>query len=169
MYQVWGQLSSSRALYTAVYHIAMYICVFFYTSGFFFSSGRGSALVLSAPGHAGSPPEHQGASVGPSRGPWHVLWGFKVAKNGKVTTGRHSEHVEPSSPMQTHVQAKKISDGLHMSFIILLTARTDRLATSWSCASVPLSGCTPSHGARPILPASVCLAPLEAHFFVVRA
>ena len=49
----------------------------------FFSSGRGSFLVLSAPGHAGSPPAHHSPSLGPGRGPWHVLWGFKVAKIGK--------------------------------------------------------------------------------------
>ena len=30
----------------------------------------------------------------------------------QVTTGRHSEHVEPSRPMQTHVKVKKMSDGL---------------------------------------------------------
>ena len=47
----------------------------------FSSSDRGSFLVLSAPGHAGSQPEHHGATVGPDRGPWHVLWGFKVASN----------------------------------------------------------------------------------------
>ena len=29
----------------------------------------------------------------------------------QVTTGRLSEHVEPSRPMQTHVQVKKMSDG----------------------------------------------------------
>ena len=29
----------------------------------------------------------------------------------QVTTGRHSEHIEPSKPMQTHVQVKKMSDG----------------------------------------------------------
>ena len=28
----------------------------------------------------------------------------------QVTTGRHSERVEPSRPMQTHVQVKKMSD-----------------------------------------------------------
>ena len=83
------------------------VCVCFLHIGIFFSPGRGSFLVLSALGHAGSPPEHQGASVGPSRGPWHVLWGFKVA----VPTGSDSEHVEPSRPMQTHVQVKIMSDG----------------------------------------------------------
>ena len=64
-------------------YITMYMCVLFCTSFFFFSFGRGSFLVLSAPGHAWSPPEHHGASVGPARGPWHVLSGFKVAKIGK--------------------------------------------------------------------------------------
>ena len=71
--------------------------------GIFFSSRHGSFLVLSAPGHARSPPEHHGASVGPGRGPWHVLWGLKSPE----ATGRHSEHVELSRPMQTHVQVKK--------------------------------------------------------------
>ena len=75
--------------------------------GIFFSSGRWSFLVLSAPGHAGSPPEHHGTSVGLGRGPWHVLWGSK----SQVTTGRLSEHVEPPRPMQTHVQVKKMPDG----------------------------------------------------------
>ena len=28
-----------------------------------------------------------------------------------ATMGKHSEHVEPSTPMQTHVQVKNISDG----------------------------------------------------------
>ena len=51
----------------------------FFGIDIFFSSGRGSFLVLSAPWHAGSPPEHKGANVGPGRRPWHVLWGFKVA------------------------------------------------------------------------------------------
>ena len=31
--------------------------------------------------------------------------------SGGSTTGRHSEHVEPSTPVQTHVQVKEISDG----------------------------------------------------------
>ena len=38
------------------------------------------------------------ASLGPGRGPWHVLCGFKVVS----PLGRDSEHVEPSRPMQTH-------------------------------------------------------------------
>ena len=56
---------------------------FFLHIGLFFSSSRGSFLVLSAPGHAGSPPEVHGASLDPGRGLWHVLWGFKIAKIGK--------------------------------------------------------------------------------------
>ena len=57
------------------------INVFFLHIRHFFLSSRGSFLMLSAPGHAGSPPEHHGESVGPGRGPWHVLWAFKVASN----------------------------------------------------------------------------------------
>ena len=39
-------------------HILYFVCinVFFWPFGIFFSSGRGSFLVLSAPWHAGSPP-----------------------------------------------------------------------------------------------------------------
>ena len=37
-------------------HMYIYINVFFWPFGTFFSSGRGSLLVLSAPWHAGSPP-----------------------------------------------------------------------------------------------------------------
>ena len=37
----------------------------FYHIGILFSSNRGSFLVLSAPEQTGSPPERQGASVGP--------------------------------------------------------------------------------------------------------
>ena len=56
---------------------------FFVDIGIFCSSGRGSFLALSAAGHAGNMPEHQGASLGPGRAPWRVLWAFKVAKSGK--------------------------------------------------------------------------------------
>ena len=55
------------------------MCVFFLPFGIFFSSGRGSFLVLSAPWHTGSPPGPQ-KSLGPGRGPWHVMWGVKVAR-----------------------------------------------------------------------------------------
>ena len=47
---------------------------------FFFSFGGGSFLVLSAARHASGPPLHDGASVGPGRAPWRVLWGLKVTK-----------------------------------------------------------------------------------------
>ena len=49
--------------------------------GICFSSGRGSFLVLSAPAHAGSPPEHHGACEGPGLGPLHVLGGSNVTSN----------------------------------------------------------------------------------------
>ena len=83
------------------------INVFFWHFGILFSSGRESFLVLSAPWHAGSPPGHHGASLGPGRGPWHVLGGSKW----QIPTGSDSEHVQPSRPMQTHVQVKRMSDG----------------------------------------------------------
>ena len=40
-------------------------------------------LALSAAGHTGGPPIHHGASVGPRRAPWRVLWALKAAKYGK--------------------------------------------------------------------------------------
>ena len=52
---------------------------FLWHFGILFSSGRGSFLVLSDPWHEGSPPGRHGASLGPGRGPSHVLWGFKLA------------------------------------------------------------------------------------------
>ena len=70
----------------------MFGCVFFNINIFFFSD-RGSFLVLSAPGHAGSPPEHLGVSVGSGRGPSHVLWGFKVAsKHWEAFRARRAIH-----------------------------------------------------------------------------
>ena len=88
--------------------ILLCLNVFSWHIGIFCSSGRRSFLVLSDPWHAGSPPEHHCASVSPGRRPWHVLWGLK----SHVSTGRHSEHVGPSRPVQTHVQVKRMSDGL---------------------------------------------------------
>ena len=59
-------------------------CIYIYFSEYkTVSSGRGSFLALSAAGHAGDPPVHHGASVGPGRVPWRVLWALKVAKSGK--------------------------------------------------------------------------------------
>ena len=76
-------------------------------SGIFFTPGHESFLVLSAPGYAGSPPEHHGASVGPGRGRSHVLWGLKVVSNhGEAFRARRTIQA-----MQTHVQVKKMSDG----------------------------------------------------------
>ena len=76
-------------------HVLRYINVFCCTSAFFLSSGHRSFLVLSAPGHARRPPEHHGASGGPGRGPWHVLWGFNVASiRGETFRARRA--------MQTH-------------------------------------------------------------------
>ena len=47
-----------------------------------FSDPRGCFLALSAAGHAGGPPVHHGASLGPVRAPWRVLWAFKVTESG---------------------------------------------------------------------------------------
>ena len=56
-----------------------------------FSLPAAGLFSLSAPGNAGSPPEPHGASVGNRRGPWHVVWGFKVASNhGKAFRARRA-------------------------------------------------------------------------------
>ena len=40
-------------------------------------------LALSAAGHTGGLPVHDGASVGSGRAPWRMIWTFKVAKSAK--------------------------------------------------------------------------------------
>ena len=75
--------------------------------GIFFSSGRGSNLVLSAPGHAGSPPNTTAQVWAPAE----VRVTCSGGSKSQVTTGRHSEHEEPTKHMETHVQVKNMSDG----------------------------------------------------------
>ena len=48
-----------------------------------FSGDRGYFLALSAAAHAGGSSVHHGASLGPGRAPWRVLWAFKVATSDK--------------------------------------------------------------------------------------
>ena len=84
----------------------MYRC-FFLPFGIFFSPGRGSFLVLPAPWHAGSPPGHRGANLALAELRGTCSGGSK----SDVPTGIDSEHIEPSRPMQTHVQVKRMSDG----------------------------------------------------------
>ena len=85
---------------------SIYINVFFWSIGIYFSSGRGSFLVLSAPWHAGSPPGYR-AQV------WALAEVRGICSGGskwQVPTGSDSDHVEPARPTQTHVQVKKMSD-----------------------------------------------------------
>ena len=80
--------------------------MFFWHFSIFFSSGRGSFLVLSAPWHAGSPPR-------PRAQVWALAEVRSTCSGGskwQVSSGRHSEHVGPSRPLQTHVQVKRMSD-----------------------------------------------------------
>ena len=74
------------------------MCVFG-PSAFFLYSGRGSFLVLSDPWHAGSPPE-------PRTQAWalaEVRGSCSGSSESHVPSGRHSQHVQPSRCMQTHV------------------------------------------------------------------
>ena len=60
---------------------------FFFNVCTLFSGARGFFRALSAAGHAGGPPVHQGASLGPGRAPWRALWASQVAKFGKYSRG----------------------------------------------------------------------------------
>ena len=61
----------------------------------FLSGARGSFLALSAAGHAGGPPVHHVASLGPGR----AAWAFRVTKSGKIT-GLLSAELEPTKTME---------------------------------------------------------------------
>ena len=57
---------------------------------------------LSAERHAGGPPAHHGASVGPGRAPWRVLWAFEVEKSGKQPRDRFPTSHRQSGSWKTH-------------------------------------------------------------------
>ena len=94
-------------IYTYIYSVSLdystytLLCVnvFFLLIGVLFSSGGGSFLVFSAPGHEGSPPELHGVSVGLGRGPWHALSWFKVASN-------HGEAFRARRAIQAHANPR---------------------------------------------------------------
>ena len=76
---------------------------FFYPSAFFSLPVAGRSSCSRAPWHAGSPP-----------GPRAQVWALAEVRGTcsgdskwQVPTGRDSEHVEPSRPLQTHVQVKE--------------------------------------------------------------
>ena len=84
----------------------IYRCVFL-PFRIFLSSGRVSFLVLSASWHAGSPP-----------GPCTQVWALAEVRGtcsggskSQVRSVSDSEHVEPSKPLQTHVEVKRMSGG----------------------------------------------------------
>ena len=80
-----------------IYYYVRSINVFFYICNIF-SGTRGSFLVLSAgghAGHAGGPPVHHVASLGPGR----AAWAFRVTKSGKIT-GLLSAELEPTKTME---------------------------------------------------------------------
>ena len=75
--------------------------------------------------------------------------GVKSRQICEITKGRHSENVEPSRPMHTHVHVKNMSDGWRMLFRIMLTRRAYCLATSCSFSGAYLSGYSPRKGRGP--------------------
>ena len=93
-----------RNTYILVY-ILLLVCmnVFFSHIDVFFSSGSGYFSCSRLRGTQGARPNTT-AQV------WalaEVRGTCSGVSKSQVTTGRHSEHVEPSRPMQTHVQVKK--------------------------------------------------------------
>ena len=80
---------------------------FFGTSAFFSLRAAGLFLVLSAPRHAGNP-----------HGPRAQIWALAEVRGTcsggskwQVSSGRHSEHVGPPRPLQTHADVKRMCDG----------------------------------------------------------
>ena len=53
-----------------------------------FSSGHGSFFVLSGAEHAGGAHVRFGASLGPGRARWRIIWAFKVARTGSFEGAR---------------------------------------------------------------------------------
>ena len=87
--------------------VLLYINVFFWHFGIFFSPGRGWFLVLSTPWHSGSPPR-------PRAHVWALaeVWGTcSGGSKWPVPSGRDFEHVEPSRPLQTREQVNRMSAG----------------------------------------------------------
>ena len=90
---------STKKYNSTSYNVSLHNLPLFSPFGIFFSPGRGSFLVLSAPWHTGSPP-------GPHTEVWvlaEVRGTCSGGSNWHVRSGRYSEHVGPSRPMQTHV------------------------------------------------------------------
>ena len=86
----------------------------------FCSSGRGSFLVFSAPWYAGACPD-----TACKFGPWPTSAARTVGvRKWQVLSGRDSDHLEPSTFMQTQNHLNKMFDGMCMSFRILLAPRT---------------------------------------------
>ena len=78
---------------------------FFFNVCTLFSGARGFFRALSAAGHAGGPPVHQGASLGPGRAPWRALWAFQVAKFGKYSRGYFLRSQSRARQRKTHMSA----------------------------------------------------------------
>ena len=98
----------------------IHVNVFFRPFGIFFSSGRGSFLVLSAPWHAGSPP-------GPRTQVWALAEVRATCSGGsksQVRLGRDSEHVEPSRLLQTHVQGKRMTSHFIFGILNVINVKT---------------------------------------------
>ena len=75
-------------IYIPILLLCTDVCVVFFNICALFSGARGSFLALSATGHTGDLPVHHGASLGPGRSPWRVLWAFEVVKSNKQSRGR---------------------------------------------------------------------------------
>ena len=93
----------------------------------FFSSGRGSSLVPWAPWHAGSQP-------GPRTQVWalaEVRGTYSGGSKWQAHSGRGSEHVQLSRPMQTHVQVQKMSGGYNVIYEIVECHQRRQTIPAW--------------------------------------
>ena len=76
-----------------------YINVFFHPSAFFLFRPRVFPRALGSMAHR-EPARTPYASLGPGRGPWHVLWGLKVARPlGEAFRARRAIQVHANPPV----------------------------------------------------------------------
>ena len=101
--------------FTTEEHYIMWINVFLCTSPIFSLPAARFFSCSRLQGTQGARPTAQVWALAEFRGT------CSGGSKSQVTTGRHSENVEPSRPIQTHVQVKKMSEEFRMSFRILLT------------------------------------------------
>ena len=85
-----------------------------------FTGAHGFSLALSPAGHAGGPPVHHGASLGPRQDPWRVLWAF----NSQTLASHHGVAFREARAEQEQGNVKLTSQ------LFALTALTSHARTN---------------------------------------